>query len=186
MVNNAMLNYPEILKAGILRTLYPTPSDFLTAYKFGLEVDEELKKWRLACYLSKGYKFLVLASTIEAKKEESALGPVTPTPLLLPFKEVKGSNAKILCSLFLFGGNIPKAEKEDFKSDGSMSLADIFVTNSLLKPKAGKAFKKSYRKKLKIKAMEPLASNRAKRQKEKTAIIAKANGEEIIRKPQPK
>ena len=56
MVNNAMLNCLELLKAGILRVLYSTPSDFLTAHKFGLEVDEELvKKWRLTCYLSQGY-----------------------------------------------------------------------------------------------------------------------------------
>jgi len=44
MVNNVMLNYLELLKAGILRTLYPTPLDFLNTYKFGLEVNEELVK----------------------------------------------------------------------------------------------------------------------------------------------
>ena len=53
IVNNTMLNRLELLKAGILRTLYPTPLDFLNAYKFGLEVNKELvKKWRLARYLS--------------------------------------------------------------------------------------------------------------------------------------
>ena len=86
----------------------------------------------------------------------------------------------------MFGGNIPEAEREDFKSNRFISLVDIFVINSLLKYKAGKAFKKYYRKKLKIKAMEPLASNKAKRQKEKAAIIVETNGEEIVKKPQPK
>jgi len=44
IVNNAMLNRLELLKARILRTLYLTPSDFLNAYKFGLEVNKELVK----------------------------------------------------------------------------------------------------------------------------------------------
>jgi len=44
IVNNAMLNRLELLKARILRTLYPTPSDFLNTYKFGLEVNKELVK----------------------------------------------------------------------------------------------------------------------------------------------
>ena len=44
MVNNAILNRLELLKAGILRTLYLIPLDFLTAYKFGLEVNKELVK----------------------------------------------------------------------------------------------------------------------------------------------
>jgi len=50
----------------------------------------------------------VLALTIKTK-EESALEPVTLVPLLLPFKEVKGLNVKILRSLFLFRGKVPKA-----------------------------------------------------------------------------
>ena len=181
-----MLNHPEISKAGILKTLYPTPLNFLTAHKFGPEVDEELKKQRLTYYLSKGYKLLVLASTIKTKEEESAPKPVTSALLLLPFEEVKGLNAKILHSLFLFGGNIPEAKREDFKSDKSMSSADIFITNSPLKHKTRKAFKKSHKKKLKIEAMEPLTSNKTKRQKGKAAIIAEANGKEIVGKPQPK
>jgi hypothetical protein len=44
MVNNAILNRLELLKTGILRTLYLTPLDFLNAYKFGLEVNKELVK----------------------------------------------------------------------------------------------------------------------------------------------
>ena len=44
MVNNAILNRLELSKAGILRALYPTPSDFLTAYKFRLKVNKELVK----------------------------------------------------------------------------------------------------------------------------------------------
>ena len=42
MVNNIMLNRLELLKARILRTLYLTPSDFLNAYKFRLEVNKKL------------------------------------------------------------------------------------------------------------------------------------------------
>jgi len=90
MLNNAILSYLELLKAGILRTLYLIPLDFLTAYKFRLVVNKELiKKWKLVRYLSQGYKLLVLALTIKTK-EESILEPVTPVPLLLPFKEIKG------------------------------------------------------------------------------------------------
>ena len=162
MVNNIILNRLELLKARILRTLYPTPLDFLNAYKFRLEVNKELvKKWRLARYPSQGYKLLVLALTIKAKGEGSALELVTLGPLLVPFKEVKGLNAKMLHTLFLFGGKIPKANKEDSKSNKSTSLEDVFVASSLQKRKAGKASKKSPRKKLKIGPMEPLASNKA-------------------------
>jgi len=39
-----MLNHLELLKAKILRTLYLTPSDFLTAYKFGLVTNKKLIK----------------------------------------------------------------------------------------------------------------------------------------------
>ena len=103
-----MLSYLKLLKARILKTLYLIPSDFLTAYKFKLVVDKELiKKWKFIYYLSQGYELLVLASTIKIKKE-SVLKPVTLAPLLLPFKEVKGSNIKILYNLFLFKGKIPK------------------------------------------------------------------------------
>jgi len=53
MVNNAILNCLEILKAKILRTLYLIPLDFLTTYKLKLKVNKELvKKWKLAYYLS--------------------------------------------------------------------------------------------------------------------------------------
>jgi len=44
MVNNVILSRLKLLKAGILRTLYLTPLDFLTAYKFGLVVNKELVK----------------------------------------------------------------------------------------------------------------------------------------------
>ena len=187
IVNNAMLNRLELLKARILRTLYLTPSDFLNAYKFGLEVDKKLiKKQRLACYLSQGYKLLVLALTIKAKEEGSILEPVTLGPLLVPFKEVKGLNAKILRSSFLFGGKVPKANREDSEPNKSTSLEDIFIASFLQKRKAWKASKKSSRKKLKIEPAEPLASSKANRRKGKVAIITKANKEVIVRKPQPK
>ena len=53
MVNNTMLERLKVLKAKILTVLYIIPLDFLTIYKFGLEVDKELvKKWKLAYYLS--------------------------------------------------------------------------------------------------------------------------------------
>jgi hypothetical protein len=53
MVNNIILECLKVLKARILIALYPIPLDFLTAYKFGLEVNEELvKKWKFAYYLS--------------------------------------------------------------------------------------------------------------------------------------
>ena len=109
IINNIILSYLELLKARILRTLYLTPLDFLTAYKFRLVVNKELiKKQKLIYYLSQGYKLLVLALTIKTK-EESTLEPVTLVPLLLPFKEVKGLNVRILRSSFLFRGKVPKA-----------------------------------------------------------------------------
>ena len=108
IINNIILSRLELLKAEILKTLYLIPLDFLTAYKFGSVIDKELiKKWKLVCYLSQGYKLLVLASTIKIK-EELVLEPVTLVPLLLLFKEVKGLNIKILRSLFLFGSKVPK------------------------------------------------------------------------------
>ena len=111
MVNNAMLNRPEISKAGILRTLYPTPLDFLIAYKSKLKADKQLvKKWRLTHYLSNGYKLFMSALTIKTKKKDFALKPVTLVLLLLPFKKVKGLNAKMLGSLFLFKGKVPETE----------------------------------------------------------------------------
>jgi len=105
----------------------------------------------------------VLASTVKAKGEGSVLEPVTLGPLLVPFKEVKGLNVKMLYSMFLFRGKVPKANKKDSKSNKSTSLEDIFVTSSLQKHKAKKAFKKSPRKKLKIGLTEPLASSKANR-----------------------
>ena len=159
-----MLNCLKILKAGILRTLYLIPLDFLNNYKFRLKVNKELvKKQRLAYYLSQGYKLLVLALTIKAKEEGFVLELVTLGPLLVPFKEVKGLNVKILCSLFLFRGKVPKANKEDSKSNKSIYLEDIFIASSLQKYKARKASKKSPRKKLKIGPIEPLASSKANR-----------------------
>ena len=187
MVNNAMLNCLELLKAGILRTLYLIPLDFLNTYKFRLEVNKELvKKQRLAYYPSQGYKLLVLALTVKAKGEGSVPELVTLGPLLVPFKEVKGLNTKILRSSFLFGGKVSKANREDSKSNKSTSLEDIFITSSLQKYKAQKASKKSPKKKLKIGPVELLASSKANRRKGKVAIIAKANGEVIIRKLRPK
>ena len=127
-----MLNYLELLKAGILKTLYPIPLDFLNAYKFRLEVNKELvKKWRLAYYLSQGYKLLVLALTVKAKGKGSVLELVTLGPLLVPFKEVKGLNIKMLYSLFLFRGKVPKANRENSKSNKSMSLEDDLIASSL-------------------------------------------------------
>jgi len=128
----------------------------------------------------------VLASTIKTKEEESALKPVTLAPLLLPFKEVKGLNVKILRSLFLFRGKVPKAKGNNSKSNKFMSLKDNLIASSLQKYRARKASKKSLKKKLKIGPIELLASSRASRKKEKVAIIAKANGEEIVKKPQLK
>ena len=92
----------------------------------------------------------MLALTIKTKEEESALELVTPVPLLLPFKEVKGLNVKILRSLFLFRGKVPKAKGKDSKSNRSKSLKDNLITSSLQKYRVRKAFKKSLRKKLKI------------------------------------
>jgi len=72
----------------------------------------------------------VLALTIKTK-EESTLEPVTMAHLLLPFKEVKGSNARILRSLFLFRGKVPKAQGEDSESNKSTSSEDDLVASSL-------------------------------------------------------
>ena len=83
--------------------------------------------------------------------------------MLLPFKKINGLNVKILGSLYLFNGKVPKVKREDFKFNRSMPLADIFIISSPLKCKARKAFKKFLRNKLKIEAIEPLAFNRAKR-----------------------
>jgi len=178
-----MLNRLKLLKARILRTLYLTPLDFLNAYKFRLEVNKKLvKKWKLARYPSKGYKLLVLASTIKTKEEESALELVTLAPLLLPFKEVKGLNVKMLRSLFLFRGKVPKAKGNNSKSNGSTSLEDNLIASSPQKCRAGKASKKSPRKKLKIGPAELLAFGGASRKKGKVAIITKANREEIVKK----
>jgi len=105
----------------------------------------------------------VLALTVKAKGEGSILELVTLGPLLVPFKEVKGLNVKMLRNLFLFRGKVPKANKEDSKSDKSTSLEDIFVASSLQKRRAGKASKKSPKKKLKIGPTEPLASSKANR-----------------------
>ena len=80
---------------------------------------------------------------------------------------------------------MPRAKREDFKSNRSISLKNI-ITNSPHKRRAGKASKKSPKKKLKIGPAEPLASNKTSRQKGKAAIITKTNKEVIIKKLQPK
>jgi len=108
-----MLNYLELLRARILRALYLTSLDFLTTYKFGPKVNKKVvKKWKLAYYLSQGYKLLVLILTVKTKEKELALEPVTPAPLLLLFKKVKNLNAKMLCSLFLFKGKVLKIKEK--------------------------------------------------------------------------
>ena len=56
----------------------------------------------------------------------------------------------------MFGGKVPKANREDFKFDKSIFLEDVFVAGSLQKYKARKAFKKFSRKKLNIGPAEPL------------------------------
>jgi len=104
----------------------------------------------------------VLALTIKTK-EESILELVTPAPLLLPFKEIKRLNAKMLRRLFLFRGRVPKAQGEDSKSNRSTSLENSLITSSPQKYRARKASKRSLRKKLKIGPTEPLAFSRANR-----------------------
>jgi hypothetical protein len=81
----------------------------------------------------------------------------------LPFKKVKGLKVKMLRSLFLFKGKVPKVQREDFKFNKSISLKDDFIANSPQKYRAKKAFKKSPRKKLKIGFIKLLASNKANR-----------------------
>jgi len=124
----------------------------------------------------------VLALTIKTKEEKSVLGPVTLVPLLLPFKEVKGLNIKMLRSLFLFGEKVPKAKAKNSKFNRSMSLEDNLIASSPQKCRARKAFKKSLRKKLKIGPIKLLASSKASRKNGKAAIIAKANREKILKK----
>ena len=63
--------------------------------------------------------------------------------------------------MFLFKGKVPKAQGEDFKSDKFISLKDNLITNSPQKCRAGKAFKKFLKKKLKIRPAELLAFNKA-------------------------
>ena len=86
----------------------------------------------------------------------------------------------------MFKGKVPKAKREDFKSNRSTPLADIFVISSPLKYKARKAFKKFHKNKLKIETIKLLAFNKTKRQKGKVAIIAKADRKKIVRKLQLK
>ena len=165
-----------------MRTLYLILLDFLTAYKFKLVVDKKLiKKWKFVYYLSQGYELLVLALTIEIKKE-FMLELVTLVPLLLLFKEVKGLNIKILHSLFLFRGKVPKVQREDSKFNKFTFLKNDPVANSPQKCRAGKASKKSLKKKLKIGLAEPLVFSKANRQKGKAVMITKANREVIVKK----
>ena len=93
---------------------------------------------------------MVLALTVKIKEEESTLKLITLVPLLLLFKEIKGLNVKILRSSFIFRGKVPEAKGEDFKFNKFIFLKDVFTANSPQKYKAGKAFKKSPKKKLKI------------------------------------
>jgi len=83
----------------------------------------------------------VPALTVKTKEEESALEPVTPAPLLLPFKEVKGLNTKILYSLFLFKGKVPKAQGVDSKSNKSTSSKDDLIVGSPQKRRARKSLR---------------------------------------------
>jgi len=73
----------------------------------------------------------VLALTIKTKKEGFAPDSVTLVLLLLPFKEVKGLNVKMLRNSFLFKDKIPKAKEKDLEFDKSISLEDIFAISSL-------------------------------------------------------
>ena len=73
----------------------------------------------------------MLALTVKTEEEESVLELVTPVPLLLPFKEVKGLSTKILRSLFLFRGKVSKAKGEDLESNKSTSSENILITGSL-------------------------------------------------------
>ena len=67
----------------------------------------------------------------------------------------------MLRSSFLFRGEVPKAKGEDFNSNRSKPLKNIFITSFLQKRRARRAFKKSSRKKLKIGPIEPLAFSKA-------------------------
>ena len=168
MVNNTIINYLEISKAGILRTLYPIPLDFLTAYKLKLKVNKELvKKQKLVYYPSQGYKLLVLALTIKTKEKRFTPDLVTLVPLLLPFKEVKSSNAKILRSSFLFKNKIFKTKGEDLEFNKPTSLKNILTISSLQKRKARKVFKKYPKKKLKTGPIESLVFNKANKKKKR-------------------
>jgi len=73
----------------------------------------------------------VLALTVKSKGEKSVLELVTLEPLLVPFKEVKGLNIKILYISFLFRGKVPKANREVSKSNKSTSLEDVFIASFL-------------------------------------------------------
>ena len=73
----------------------------------------------------------MLALTVKAKRKGSVPKLVTLGLLLVPFKEVKGLNVKILRSSFLFRGKVFKANGEDFEFNKFMSLEDIFVASSL-------------------------------------------------------
>ena len=73
----------------------------------------------------------MLALTVKAEGKGSVPEPVTLKLLLVPFKKVKGLNAKILCSLFLFKGKVSKANEEDFKFNKSMFLKDVFIVSFL-------------------------------------------------------
>ena len=73
----------------------------------------------------------MLALTIKTKEKEFAPELVTLVLLLLPFKEVKNLNAKMLYSSFLFKGKVLKAKGEDLESYGSTSSEDVFIASFL-------------------------------------------------------
>jgi len=73
----------------------------------------------------------VLALIIKTKEKGFTPNLVTLVPLLLPFKEVKSLNVKMLCSLFLFKDKVLKAKREDLEFNKSIFLKDVFTTSSL-------------------------------------------------------
>ena len=92
----------------------------------------------------------------------------------------------MLRSLFLFKSKVLKTKKEDLKSDKSILLEDIYIANSLQKCRAKKAFKRFFKKKLKIGLVEFLVFSETNKKKGKVVIIAKVDRKEIVKKLQLK
>jgi len=84
----------------------------------------------LVYYSSQGYKLLILALIIKTKEKKFILELVTLVSLLLPFKEVKILNTKMLYNSFLFKGKVFKIKK-DLEFNGSTFLKDIFIISFL-------------------------------------------------------